>query len=230
MTRSFVPATKHQASMATLPPEIFQIICSHIPLYAHSPTILALAQTNHRLKEIVIPRLLYQHVWLGSEKHACQVLTKLKTQATEIVGQNNLQGIEIPTAHFVRRLCISCELFEDALISSNDSLSQLCALINLGGFPILASLAIHLSDGWLLDYQCDRGTSRFGYFFWRMLKEKCPNLREISLTGVMGDVHNSGLFEYEVQLQSPFAYFLLIYDYRDWRGFASIIDVLCPSR
>jgi hypothetical protein len=189
-------------SMATLPPEIFPIICSHLPPYTHSSTVLALAQTNHRLKEIIIPRLLYQHVWLGSEKHACQVLTGLKMQATEIVGQNNLQGIKIPTAHFVRRLCISCELFEDPLLSSDDSLSQLCALINLGGFPTLVSLAIHLSDGWLIDYQCDRGNSRFDYFFWRMLKEKCPNLREISLTGVTGDVHNSGLFEYEVQYQS----------------------------
>jgi hypothetical protein len=196
--------TDSHSTLAELLPEIFPIVSSHLPLYAHPSTLLSLALTDHRLKGIVIPRLLYQHLSLKGEKRTCQVLGMLKTHAEAISAQTVQQGGEIPLAHYVHRLCISTELSKEARASSADTISQLRALVDLGCLSNLVSLTIHLSDGWYMDedYAPVLGFGRFSNSFWRSLKEKCPKLTEISLTGVTDMradrwVEDSGLLEYQ---------------------------------
>ncbi|KIM74235.1 hypothetical protein PILCRDRAFT_709434 [Piloderma croceum F 1598] len=102
-------------TLATLPPKLFHIISSHIPLYIRPSSLLALALTDRRLKEIVMPRLLYQQVVLEGEKHTLQVLDMLKTQATALTGATIKQEGEIPFAYYVRRLYIYQANYPSAL-------------------------------------------------------------------------------------------------------------------
>lgn len=199
--------TDSESTLAALLPEIFPIVASHLPLYTQPSTLLSLALTDHRLNEIVIPRLLYQKVWLEGEERALKVLRSLKAQAESTDKGRILQGSDIPIAHHVHRLCISSELSPEARENKVDTISELRELIEIGGLFNLVSLAIHMGEGWYVDmdndYERVDGFGRLDHSFWASLKEKCPRLKEISLTGVtdfQGDrwVEESGLYEYQV--------------------------------
>src|ERR1700683_2234679 len=153
-------------TLASLLPELFPIISSHLPLYARPLTLLALALTNRRFKEIIIPRLLFQQVWLEGDKHILEVLRMLNTQAEAVNGR---RGSEIPVAHHVRRLSISADIPKDAKWRIVDIVSQLQALINIGGLHRLVSLAIHMTEGWYRDYDPVWGFDRLDSSFWRSL-------------------------------------------------------------
>jgi hypothetical protein len=198
------------STLATLLPEIFPIVAAHLPLYTQPSTLLALALTDHRLHEIVVPRLLYQKVWLEGEKRALQVLRSLKTQAGAIDEKAFLQGDEMPIAHHIHRLCISSELSKDARETKADTISELRELIDIGGLRNLVSLALHMGDGWYVDYtdyERVTGFGRLDKLFWTSLQDNCPHLKEISLTGVTDYrddrwVEESGLYEYQVPSSS----------------------------
>jgi len=175
------------STLGVLSPDILPIISSHLPLYAQTSSLLALALTSHRLKEITIPRLLYQRVWLQGEKSALGVLSMLKTQAGAMGEHNLREGDEIPLGQHIRRLCVASELSKEARETNVDVVRQLHALIDAGGLPNLVSLVLHMARGWYMDeddgYKEIMGFGRLDQSFWSSLKKECPRVTEISLTG-----------------------------------------------
>jgi hypothetical protein len=186
--------------LATLPPDIFPIIASHLPLYHQPSTLLKLALTNRRLKEIIVPHLLYQHVRLDGKERALQLLGTLKGQAHKI--DEECGGWRL--GRYVRRLYVSSDL-PKGIRASSDTVTLLRALIDLGGLPNLVSFTLHATCGWYVrgGSMPVHGFHQLDASFWDSLKEKCPSLKEISLSGVMDLLEyrwaeGYGLFKYKV--------------------------------
>ena len=187
-------------------PDILSVIASHLPLHARSTTLLALALTNHELKDIIIPHLLHWQVLLEGEKCTLEVLSRLRTQAKAIDEQAFQCGDATPVGHIVHRLHISSELSKDAQEGrSPDVLDQLHELIDLGGLPNLVSLALNLRRGWHYDenFVSVDGFGRADRSFWTSVQKHCSRLHDITLTGVRDYeddrwLENSGLFEFQV--------------------------------
>jgi hypothetical protein len=81
-------------------PEIFDIVASHLPLYARASTLLALALTSHQIKEIIIPWLLYKRVWFEGDKSRLIALLGMLKEKKKKDG-------ETPRGHHIRRLSIT---------------------------------------------------------------------------------------------------------------------------
>jgi hypothetical protein len=214
-------------------PEIFPTIASHLPLYVHPATLLALALTNRKIKDIILPCILYRHVHVKGEAHALHVISMLKADTIERTERDLL-----PRGHFTRRLFISSELSERAQASGVDTVRELRALIDFGGLRNLVSLGLHMGPGWFQDkeYHSIWESDRLDVSFWRSLKENCPELVEISLTGLKGGsesrwIENSGLYEFKVcsnlGRDAPAA---LISDHRTYGVFACRMDASSMMR
>ncbi|KAF9469598.1 hypothetical protein BDZ94DRAFT_1303296 [Collybia nuda] len=199
---------KPGTTLVTLFPEIFPIIASHLPFYVQSSTLLALGLTDRRLNKIIIPRLLYQKVFLKGEERTLRVLKAFKTEVHGIDKEkiSQLDANIIPITYHIRRLSISSELSKEAQKSGVDALTELFNLIDICGLPNLVSLAIHMDDGlgWNMEdnYKIITNSGRPGRSFWASLKEKCPKVKEISLTGVVDYEENrwfeeSNVYEYQ---------------------------------
>jgi hypothetical protein len=198
------------STLATLPPELFHIISCHIPLYIRPSSLLALALADRRLKEIVIPRLLYQHVVLEGEKPTLQFLDMLKIQAIALTGATIKQEGKIPLAYHVRRLCISTDLSICTQLerTRTDAVSQVRALVNLSALCHLVSLAFHVDHSYYIPLELFK-LPGMNNSFWRELKHKCPKLKNISITGLVtawDDLEDkySDLFNYQVLFISPY--------------------------
>jgi hypothetical protein len=186
--------------------DIIPEIASSLPLYIKSSTLLALALTNRRLKEIIIPRLLYQRMWLQGEDRTFAVLDKLRTQpARAITEQDNAV-----LGTIVRRLSIASELSTTARGRETSVIREFHKLLEVGALRNLISLFLHLSHGWYHDDQY-WPISTFGRLdrsFWDSLKIGCPRLAEFSLSGVheWDDklwIDQSGLFDFQVRRGLP---------------------------
>jgi hypothetical protein len=195
--------------LATLLPEIFPIILSHLPLCTQPSTLLALALTCRRLNNIIVPRLLYQHVRLRGQKRAIEVLRMLAAEQVQ-----NMPAGQPALGHHIHRLFILAGLSDGARVSplevdSNmttvNAITYLRALIDLRGLPNLISLTFHARPRpWYEDgFQPLLDPRRLDISFWRSLEKQCPRLTELSVTGLQnfeGDywVQKSGLYEYRV--------------------------------
>ena|SRR6266581_4182360 len=68
--------TLQQRFLIELPPEIFSIIASNLPLYITPPTLLSLALANRRLSEIILPIL--NSTWiLRDDRDALKMIQRL---------------------------------------------------------------------------------------------------------------------------------------------------------
>ena len=189
-------------SLDSLPPELVHEIPAHLPNLHRPSVLLSLALTCRFLYDIIIPNLLYQAVWLEGEARAMGVLSGFNAR----LGQNSYHRI----SHHVRYLAIKSDInraTQDEL--PTNSFRGLRTLINAGGLPKLVSLSLHFGKRWFWD-PSDLGIIRkcgeLDHSFWGALRDKCPSLTHVRLTGVIQDseelganwITDSGLFDFTV--------------------------------
>ncbi|KAG6835358.1 hypothetical protein H0H93_002193 [Arthromyces matolae] len=153
-------------------PELFPVIFTHVPLPNRVPTLLSLALTSHHLHNVIIPHVLYNDVRLVGEDQALPVLKRF-LEAVKDASRNNNEGTIIPT-QCVHHLCI-----DSMQIGVPDtSLTQLQNLIDIDALTNLVSLTLHIEGD---------DSAPLPKTFWSSLKEHCPNLKGIHLTGIPPD-------------------------------------------
>jgi hypothetical protein len=188
-----------EVSLDALPPELVAEILVHLPILHRSAVALSFALTHRCLCDIIIPSLLYQAVWLQGEDRAVQVLSSFNTR----LGQDSDHQI----SHYVHYLAIKSDIPQDQREGSTNSLRELRTLINAGGLPNLTSISLHFGDGWFWDKLEEKTPEGYGEpdrSFWDALRQHCPSLMHVHLTGVVDGVGpgqsltNSGLFDFKV--------------------------------
>ena len=178
-----------QGPLNDLAPEIYSIIAGHLPLYATPPTLLALALTNRRISEIVLP-LLCSRLILKNEKDAIRVLQKL---------------VDNPSfGRVVRELHIMSELSDDTRRQDPPSnvIKRVEDIILKGYLPFIHTLGIYLLHGWYRHRQFRKDLSR-------QLREKCPRLRGLILKGFEASDVDTTWIEDSGVLEVPMSTFAL---------------------
>jgi hypothetical protein len=171
-----------------LAPELISEISRHLPLVYCPSTILSLALTCHRTHDIVAPFLLYNNVHLMDDQ-AFPTLEMLNAKA-EIVTEEDIliKGNPSPS-HCIHHLAIDSSISIPVSTTHDHWFSLLHKLIDMDGLRNLLSLTLHIeSDQTGMD-EMDFFYSAEAYFaispsFWRSLKFKCPNLKNIHMTGI----------------------------------------------
>ncbi|TFK21833.1 hypothetical protein FA15DRAFT_658025 [Coprinopsis marcescibilis] len=171
-----------------IPPELLLRIATSLPLFAKPSTLLSLALTNRRTSRTV-QSLIWTELILKEEERARWALEKI---AEDPQKGRNVTGIYI-------RL----ELTEDQVLNDDEEkvgpnvLTRLRAVVDQGFLPKLERLEIHLDgDGWVEDPET--GDFRNPLYpglhhrFWESLKEFCPKLSKIALTGVKTESLDDG--------------------------------------
>lgn len=170
-------------------PELFPLIASHLPLYATPSTLLSLALTNHGIYGI-IHDLLYSRIILRNEMDAISTFQRILT--TPELGK------------LVRELHVMSELTVGTMKGETvfDTVTGLKKVIKAGSLPHLHTLSLRLLKECYHDQAwCDR--AGFGHLpsgFWDDLRNSCPRIRSIVLSGI-GDqkddpwLHESGIYE-----------------------------------
>jgi hypothetical protein len=180
-----------------LPPEIFPIIASLLPLHATPSTLLSLALVNHRISSIVLP-ILNSCLILKNENHALKFLQKLL--------DNPELGKVVREVHIMSGLSLATRNGENPF----DVLRGLEKVIGAGLLPHIHTFGLHLLTGWHYDdeFLPIDGFGRLGSEFWESAKKNCPRLRGFVIrdTADLGDneklgINVSGLFE--IQVSTP---------------------------
>jgi hypothetical protein len=185
-------ATYKQGPLINLPPEIYSIIATHLPLHATPSTLLSLGLTNHHISEITLP-LLYSRLVLKSEEDALLVLEKLATDPSF--------GLVVRELHVLSNLSRETRIHKPPL----DVITRVSDVILKGSLPFIHTLGLHLGDGWYCDDQFYpvEGFARPGKELWSQIKEMCPRLKALILVGFKDDPNNpwiedSGLLDVPV--------------------------------
>ncbi|KAG6824596.1 hypothetical protein H0H92_006387 [Tricholoma furcatifolium] len=177
--------TKQGPFVELLPAEVYPLIVAHLPLYATPSTLLALALTNHRISEIVLP-LLHSCLILKNEGDALFILQKLSSDPD--------------FGRLVRELHIMSDLsLQTQNRRTSDVISLVVDIISQGNLPFLYALGLHLSSWWYYDdrnnFESVDGFARFEKGWWLKIKERCPRLRTIVLDGFREDDENPWIEE-----------------------------------
>ena len=161
--------------------------------------LLSLALTCRRLRETIIPTLLYQAVWLEGEERAVHVLSSFNAR----LGQVSEHQI----SHNIRYLAINSELSQRQCEGPTTSLRELRTLIKAGGLPNLVSIALYIGDGgfWssLQGESIEDPYGELDRSFWDAVRHNCPSFAHVHLTSLTTEVtklwvRNSGLCDFRV--------------------------------
>lgn len=171
-----------QGPLNELNPDIYPIIVAHLPLYIAPSTLLALSLTNRHISSIAVP-LLYSRLILRNKADATLMMQKLMDNPS--------------FGRFVRELHIMSNVID-----------KVEGVILNGYLPFIHTLNLHLITGWYHDdnnYNSVYGFGRLGKQFLIKLKEKCPRVRSIILTGFRDDpedpwFEDSGVMEVSVSV------------------------------
>lgn len=187
--------TSHPSCIIRLPPEIYPLIATNLPLYSTSSTLLALALVNHHISDIVLP-LLNSRLILKNETDALNVIKGLR--------DNPELGKTVYEIHILSNLSLATRRGENPF----DVITGLENLIKVSCFPNIHTLGLYLLSGWhheIQDFQFQRvvGFGRLRSDFWINLRKNCPRLRGLILRNIADDmddpwVDDSGLLEVQV--------------------------------
>lgn len=177
-----------------IPPELYPLIVSCIPLYATPSTLFSLALTNKAMYNI-FHNLLYTVLILKNEYAATSMIKMILNDSTQA-----------PLGKLVRELHIQSELSVACIENTGekhlDTVSCLKQLVKSGRIPHLHTLSLHLmqecrGDG---DWSEVPGFGHLEAEFWEDMKRECPRVRSITLGGI-GDQYedpwlkDSGIYE-----------------------------------
>ncbi|KAF9477167.1 hypothetical protein BDN70DRAFT_948779 [Pholiota conissans] len=157
----------------TIPPELFPIIASFLPLRSAPSTLYALALANRRLSSIVRP-IIYSRLVLRTERDALIIIRRIESYPD--IGR------------FVKELHILSDLtavpHQDR--RGQDVITGLSGLIATGSLPVLEALGLYLLTGWRISegYRNVPGHGNVQQAFWRSLRINCPRLRALFLRGL----------------------------------------------
>ncbi|KAF8188120.1 hypothetical protein BJ912DRAFT_410408 [Pholiota molesta] len=160
------------ASIA-IPPDVFPLIASFIPLRAAPPTLRALALGNRRLHDIVRP-LLYSRLILRTEDDAIAIFQKIL--------RDPRLGLAVTELHVMSDLSDAAREGEMPF----DVLAGIQMLVKKRLMPRLSALSIHLLKGWVCDEYGEPITvrGRLLDYFWSNLRDASPRLRTLVLQNV----------------------------------------------
>ncbi|KAF9477141.1 hypothetical protein BDN70DRAFT_922785 [Pholiota conissans] len=160
-------------SMPELPPELFPLIASFLPLRTASQTLLFLALVNRDFYDIIHP-LIYSRLILRNEDDAIAVIQR-------ILVKPHL-GLAVTELHLMSELSVDTRKGKKPF----DALVGLQRLVERKLVPRLAALSIYLLEGWRYDedWKPIAGHGRLLLDFWRALRVECPRLRSLALRNV----------------------------------------------
>lgn len=158
------------AGIHEVPPELYPIIISYLPLYATPLTVLTLATTNRHISEIVIPLL-----------HRCIILRdgdQASTFLKNVIGNLTL-GKLVRELHIMAENCPPGDRVSAWMV-----VERLQDVISRGCIP-----SIRVLDVQLMGMEYTRlGRGYIQEDFWIQLKEYCPQLHAIVMKGFLGMV------------------------------------------
>ena len=174
-------------SFNDLPPELLPIISGHLPLVYRPSTILSLALTCHRIYEIVAPFLLYNNVHLVDDL-ALSTLKAFNANAEVVTEEDILIRGNPSPSHCIHHLCIDSDISIPISATPDTWFHALHKLIDVDGLRNLSSLTLHIESDQSGIEESDLDSLE-AYFaiplsFWPSLKSKCPNLKNIHMTGI----------------------------------------------
>jgi hypothetical protein len=159
-------------SPLTLPPELFPIIASFLPLRSAPRTLRALALVNRRFYNICRP-LVYARLILRNENDAIGVIQRIIDEPQLCLA--------------VTELYIMSELSAETRRGEKpfDVVAGLQMLVTQGLLPRLVALGLYLLKGWMYDEKSKRVLQgRLLADFWISLRNECPRLRALTLRNV----------------------------------------------
>ncbi|KAF8877822.1 hypothetical protein CPB84DRAFT_1966265 [Gymnopilus junonius] len=208
-------STTSQGLFSNISAELYPIIASHLPLYATSPTLLALALTNRHISDVVLP-LLYSILVLKNEADALHVLQRLLDDP--------------PFGRVVRELHVICELSNNIQNPNPPSavIRRVEEVVSSGYLPFIHTFNLTISWGWYYDpernLKQNEGYGNLSKAFVTTLKQNCPRLRCLILRN-FGEYFKSIWIEESGILQAPDTTRLAI-RLRDWTLQRSAVDKL----
>jgi hypothetical protein len=158
-----------------IPPELFPIIASFVPLRSAPHTLRSLALANRRFYDIVYP-LLYSHLILRTEDDAITVIQK-------ILGEPQL-GLAVRELYIMSNLSVETRQGEKPF----DVLVGLQMLVKRQLIPRIVALGVYLLNGWHYDEDYNPVVlhGRLLDDFWSDLRVECPRLRSLALRNMGG--------------------------------------------
>lgn len=185
-------------SICTLSPELFPLISDHLPRTYRSASLLTLAMACRRLRDVIIPHVLYREVWIEGETPSFEFFERLREEAALANGQDlgEEEGGCMPRSHHIHFLSLSLD--SDVTPGGQHyALREALLLVQCGGLLNLESLNIRLSRD-----QQDQDPM-LGQEFWSAVRNQCPRLRAARLTGICGEKGGNfweepGLLQFEV--------------------------------
>lgn len=166
-----------QASLSTLAPELFPLISGLLPRFDCSASLLALASVCRRLRDIIIPHILYRNIYIERGAQAFAFLAKLRGEAALA---NELNGC-LPRSHYIHFLSIDLWSDEVGLEQLKRVVHELFLLMRCGGLRNLESLTIHFH------HPSSRMDTEIEQDFWSIAQIECPRLKEVRMTGIEGE-------------------------------------------
>ncbi|KAH6903288.1 hypothetical protein BKA70DRAFT_605100 [Coprinopsis sp. MPI-PUGE-AT-0042] len=171
-------------NLLTIPPEIFDHVAAHLPLYATAPTLRSLILSNRHLFIHLHP-LLYRHLTLACSPdyryhRSLDVLLRLRNPET-CLGHNvralYLQcQVPTPQASLAGRLTVnSMTLLKDLIL--NGRLPYLQRLEIVYGYFRTPEITTRLSAVAISEVKAEA---------WDLVKDGCPELRTLTVSGWNG--------------------------------------------
>ncbi|KDR76891.1 hypothetical protein GALMADRAFT_246000 [Galerina marginata CBS 339.88] len=169
--------------LAAVPPELFAVFASHLPLHATPPTLLSLALVNRGLSGIAL-HLIHSCIVLKSEGDAAKMIQRLLEDVS--------LGRTVQELHIMYK-----PQSRDANGSSSGVVARLQDVIDLGLLPNMHTLGIKLVR-WSTRKLGKYAKLNLGFF--RHLRLKCPRCKGLLLentgdTSVDHWLDGTGLFD-----------------------------------
>jgi len=180
--------TSQPSPLSELPPEIFPIIASNLPLYITPPTLLSLALANRRISEIVLPIL--NSTWILKNNHdALKMIQRLFDKPE--------------TGKTVRELHILTDISVSARRDSFCVVNNLEKVISAGRLPYIHCLGLYYARRLryqTLMLQVD-DFEMLHASLWESLQKNCPQMRELVVREPPGSYgpDDFGMFELQVR-------------------------------
>jgi hypothetical protein len=182
-----------------VPPEIFPIVASFLPLHATPSTLLSLALANRHIHSIILP-ILYSCLILKNENHALKFLQKLLDEPEF--------GKVVREIYILSGLSLATRNGENPF----DVLRGLEMVIAAGSLPYIHTLGLHLLAGWHYDdeFRPIDGFGQLSSEFCESLRKNCPRLRGLVIRDIadIGGIDMSGLLEIQVSMPQSRRLFL----------------------
>jgi hypothetical protein len=154
-----------------LPPELFPVIASFVPLRAAPSTLRALALTNRQSYHIC-RSLVYSRLILRNEDQAIAVIQR-------IIDEPQL-GLAVTELYIMSKLSVETRKGKKPF----DVVAGLQMLVTKGLLPRLIALGLYLLKEWIYDNSKGGKTILRGRLladFWTNLRNECPRLRTLIL-------------------------------------------------